>query len=78
MPLITGILRNYERLLRLPGETFLDLVNGKKTDHTDIERRLYNRLGKRYILAYQYAVEKLDKKRPGLRNKRMVAAGSSF
>lgn len=59
---ITGILKNYERLLHLPGETFLGLVNGKKTENTDIERRLYNRLGKRYILAYKYAVEKLDKK----------------
>lgn len=62
---ITGILNNYERLLRLPNETFLDLVDGKKTDNTDIERRLYNRLGKRYILAYKYAVKKLNKKDHG-------------
>lgn len=62
---IMGILKNYERLIRLPNEVFLDLVNGKKTDNTDTERRLYNRLGKRYILAYKYAVEKLNKKDHG-------------
>ncbi|MDE5866314.1 MAG: dGTPase [Lachnospiraceae bacterium] len=57
---ITGILKNYERVLSLPYETFLKMVNNDKTDNTDVERRLYNRLGRRYISAYKYAVSKLD------------------
>ncbi|MDE5597671.1 MAG: hypothetical protein K2J04_07550, partial [Lachnospiraceae bacterium] len=59
---ITGILKNYERVLALPYETFLKMVNDDKTDNTDVERRLYNRLGRRYISAYKYAVSKLDVK----------------
>lgn len=60
---ITGILKNYERLLRLPSDVFLKIVEGEKTDNTDVERRLYNRLGKRYISAYKYAISKLDEKK---------------
>ena len=58
---ITGILKSYERMLRLSNETFLKMVDGKKADNTDVERRLYNRLGRRYIRAYEYAISKLDK-----------------
>ena len=58
---ITGILKSYERMLKLSHETFLKMVNGEKVDNTDVERRLYNRLGRRYIIAYQYAISKLDK-----------------
>lgn len=57
---ITGILENYERVLKLPCDVFWKMVNDEKTDNTEIERRLLNRLGKRYISAYRYAVEKLD------------------
>lgn len=59
---ITGILKNYERVLKLPYDVFWKMVNDEKTDNTDIERRLLNRLGKRYISAYRYAVKKLDVK----------------
>lgn len=59
---ITGILKNYERVLSLSNEVFLKMVNGKKTDNIDVERRLYNRLGRRYISAYKYAISKLDEK----------------
>ena len=57
---ITGILKSYERLLRLPYSSFIELVKHGETDNADIERRLFNRLGKRYIVAYNYAIDKLD------------------
>ncbi len=57
---ITGILKNYERVLRLPCQVFLQMVNGEKTEGVDVERRLFNRLGRRYITAYKYAIDKLD------------------
>lgn len=37
------------------------MINRDKVDNADVERRLYNRLGRRYILAYRHAIEKLDK-----------------
>ncbi|MBR3508782.1 MAG: dGTPase [Lachnospiraceae bacterium] len=58
---ITGILRHYERLLSLSNDEFLKLVNGEKTANLDVERRLFNRLGHRYVSAYTYALEGLKK-----------------
>ena len=58
---ITGILKNYERLLNLPYVKFQKLINGDKVENADVERRLYNRLGRRYILAYRHAIDKFDK-----------------
>lgn len=58
---ITGILKRYERLLDLSVEEFDRIVNHQSVDGRDYERRLFNRLGSRYVKAYQYAVEKLDK-----------------
>lgn len=57
---ITGILAHYERLLKVPCDNFLKLIHGNEVDGLDLERRLYNRLGKRYVKAYIYAIEKLD------------------
>lgn len=59
---ITGILKNYERILALPYKTFFKMVTVEKTDNSDVERRLYNRLGRRHISAYKYAISKLDDK----------------
>lgn len=55
---ITGILKNYERMLSLPHDLFNKLVNGEKIENknVDVERRLFNRLGQRYINAYKYAI----------------------
>ena len=55
---ITGILRHYERLLSLPHEVFNKLVDGEKIENidVDVERRLFNRLGQRYVIAYKYSV----------------------
>lgn len=58
---ITGILKSYESVLKLPCQVFLKMVNGEKTEGTDVERRLYHRLGRRYIAAYKFAIDKLDK-----------------
>ena len=56
---IAGILKHYERLLSLPYTDFNKLVNGEKVENLDVERRLFNRLGKRYVVAYNYAVQEL-------------------
>lgn len=55
---ITGILQNYERMLSLPHGLFNKLVNGEKIENkdVDVERRLFNRLGQRYINAYKFAI----------------------
>lgn len=60
---ITGILKSYERVLELSHDEFWRMLNGEKTDGKDVERRLYNRLGQRYVLAYKYAISKLNKRR---------------
>ena len=57
---ITGILRNYERLLKLPYENFHCILQGESVKNADVERRLFNRLGKRYVKAYSYALSELD------------------
>lgn len=59
---ITGILKHYEKILNLPNDMFMKMVKGEKVDNHDVARRLYNRLGRRYISAYKYAINKLDRK----------------
>ena len=58
---ITGILQHYERLLSISSEPFAKLVNGEKITNMDVERRLFNRLGHRYVNAYKYALSGLNK-----------------
>ena len=56
---ISGILDKYSRLLKLPRKTFEQMtIDSSKATDVDIERRLYNRLGKHFVQAYQYAMEK--------------------
>lgn len=59
---ITGILESYESMLKLSYDEFEKIVNGQRIDNTDVERRLYNRLGQRYVSAYIYAINKLKRK----------------
>lgn len=54
---ITGILRSYEKMLRLPYEKFAHLVKHQEIDNVEVERRLFNRIGTRYVEAYKYARE---------------------
>lgn len=58
---ITGILRHYERLLIISSLTFAEIAKQKQVENFEVERRLFNRLGKRYVKAYWYAVNKLGK-----------------
>lgn len=58
---ITGIMKQFERLLKLSYEDFRKLVDGKAPKELAIERRLFNRLGKRMDDAYRWAVDKLPR-----------------
>lgn len=57
---ITGILRHYERLLDLKYNEFHSLSNSDCPANLAYEKRLYNRLGKRYVTAYLYALKEID------------------
>lgn len=61
---IDGILRHYEPLLRLDHERFIKLVKGEKAKDTDLERRLFNRIGHRYVDAYKFALGHLEEEQP--------------
>lgn len=56
---ITGILRHYERLLKLEYRDFRRLLNGGRKGLA-VEQRLYNRIGSRCVDAYKYALEELE------------------
>lgn len=58
---ITGILKHYEKLLKMSQTDFSDLIVNKYVENTDVEKRLLNRIGKRYINAYIYAVNDIRK-----------------
>ena len=58
---ITGILKRYESLLKISAEEFEKMVNHELTEDRDYEKRLFNRLGSRYVKAYQYALVNLNK-----------------
>ena len=57
---INGIIRNYERLLRLDYADFRKLVDGNAPKSLAVERRLFNRLGDRFVAAYRWAVDALE------------------
>ncbi len=58
---ITGILKWYKRLLSMKYEDFISIVQGNAKGF-DLERRLFNRLGKRYVRTYSKELEKIDSK----------------
>ncbi|MHB1407318.1 MAG: dGTPase [Desulfitobacteriaceae bacterium] len=58
---IIGMLRHFKRLLELPYDDFKSLLYDEEKKGLDFERRLYNRLGRRYVSAYKYATKKIDK-----------------
>ena len=55
---ITGILRHYERLLKLPYADFARLIRGERKGMA-VEVRLYNRIDSRCVEAYRYGVDDL-------------------
>lgn len=57
---ILGILKRYERLLKLPCDDFRSIAYARDVKGLDLERRLFNRIGHRYVDAYKYAVEDLN------------------
>ncbi len=61
---ITGILKHYEKILEMPHEDFKMLVYGGGLTGYDLEKRLFHRLGKRYIEAYKYEIEGLNNYAP--------------
>lgn len=61
---IDGILQHYEPLLRLDHERFFKLLKGEKAKDTDLERRLFNRIGHRYVDAYNFALGHLMEDKP--------------
>lgn len=56
---ITGILKHYERVLKMPYDEFAKLISGNDTKGYDVERMLFHRLGGRFVGAYTHAVNKL-------------------
>lgn len=58
---ISGILKRYERILKLTHDDFEKIVFSQNVKGLDIERRLFNRIGHRYVEAYKFAVNDLDK-----------------
>lgn len=57
---ITGILKSYEKMLKLPYDSFLKIVKHEKIDNVEVERRLFNRIGQRYVEAYNYGLEEYE------------------
>ena len=53
---ISGILRHYERLLKLEYRDFQRILNGQRKG-LGVEVRLFNRIGGRCVDAYRYALE---------------------
>ena len=56
---ITGILRHYRRLLTLSRTDFRRVMEGERREFP-VETRLYNRIGKHCVKAYENAVAALD------------------
>lgn len=55
---ISGILNVYQRLLKLNDDEFQSLCKHESKD-LEYERRLFNRIGPRYIRAYEYMIADL-------------------
>lgn len=59
---ILGILKSYEKLIMLSYEDFQKIVKGENLKGKDVEIRLFHRIGKRYIKAYNNEIKKYIKK----------------
>lgn len=58
---ITGILEKFSCILRMPEENFHKLVYQESISGYEYEKRLFNRIGDRYIAAYKSALEKIER-----------------
>lgn len=55
---ITGILNQFRKLLMLQEDDFRQMMNGS-LDGYEFEKRLFHRIGKRYIAAYNHGIERI-------------------
>lgn len=53
---ITGILKHYSRLLKMDIKDFTALVSQQELSGFGLEKRLFNRIEKRYIKAYKFEI----------------------
>ncbi len=60
---ISGLLNHFSKLLSMSTEDFTVLIEKGKVagKNFDIEKRLFNHLGNRYIKCYQYMLKNIDK-----------------
>lgn len=56
---ISGILAHYEKILKMDYSDFKKLVNNEPISEFDVEKRLFNRIGIRYVKAYKFALGKI-------------------
>lgn len=57
---ITGILKRYERVIRLDKDIFKKILNDEKVDNKELEVRLIHRIGNKYKAAYNWALKDLE------------------
>lgn len=58
---IIGILNKYKRVLQMKYTDFVKLIDNENIKGLDFEKRLIHFIGKRYIKAYKYELEDVDK-----------------
>lgn len=59
---ILGLLNHFEKLLELTTDDFSSLAKGIKIKGYPFEARLFNQLGKRYVKAYNFAINEITEK----------------
>ena len=57
---IYGLLKHFQSLLLMSSSQFIDLINYRNIDGFDLEKRLVNRLGKRYIKSYKLELDNIS------------------
>lgn len=58
---IIGILNKYKSVLQMKYNDFVKLINNENIKGLDLEKRLIHFIGKRYIKAYKYELEDMNK-----------------
>ena len=58
---IIGILSKYKSILQMKYKDFVKLIDNENIKGFDLEKRLIHFIGKRYIKAYKYELEDINK-----------------
>lgn len=58
---IIGILSKYKRIFQMKYKDFIKLIDNENIKGFDLEKRLIHFIGKRYIKAYKYELENINK-----------------